>query len=214
MLSLANCSSGKNYAPVVDAWNQHQTAPSYYIVQKGDTLYSIAWAFEKDYRDLARMNNIATPYTLHPGQKLSMTAIATPKITPKPKAQPKKPPKKVPHWLWPAKGKVSQGFSLKSGNKGIDISGQFAEPVIASAAGIVVYSGSSLRGYGNLIIIKHNADFLSAYAHNERILVTEGQTVTAGQKIATMGRTNGGQVVLHFEIRHDGKPVNPLRYLG
>jgi lipoprotein NlpD len=122
--------------------------------------------------------------------------------------------KKIQHWLWPAKGKISKKFALKSGNKGINISGQFGEAVIASAAGLVVYSGSSLRGYGNLIIIKHNANYLSAYAHNKNILVKEEQTIKAGQKIATMGRANDGQVVLHFEIRHNGKPVNPLRYLG
>ncbi|TCJ98761.1 lipoprotein NlpD [Volucribacter psittacicida] len=117
-------------------------------------------------------------------------------------------------WRWPANGKIIQGFSsADGGNKGIDISGSRGQAVNAAAAGTVVYAGNALRGYGNLIIIKHNDDYLSAYAHNESILVKEQQTVSAGQQIAKMGSSGTNEVKLHFEIRYRGKSVDPLRYL-
>ena len=116
-------------------------------------------------------------------------------------------------WVWPAKGKVVTGFSETANLKGIDIAGAAGEPVIASAAGKVVYVGNGLRGYGKLVIVKHNKTWLSAYAHNREILVKEGQQVTKGQKIAEMGNTDADQVKLHFEIRRLGKPVDPARYL-
>jgi lipoprotein NlpD len=116
-------------------------------------------------------------------------------------------------WVWPAKGKVVVGFSETANLKGIDIAGAAGEPVIASAAGKVVYVGSGLRGYGKLVIVKHNKTWLSAYAHNREILVKEGQQVVRGQKIAEMGNTDADQVKLHFEIRRQGKPVDPLRFL-
>jgi len=116
-------------------------------------------------------------------------------------------------WVWPAKGKVVVGFSETANLKGIDIAGAAGEPVIASAAGKVVYVGSGLRGYGKLVIVKHNKTWLSAYAHNREILVKEGQQVVRGQKIAEMGNTDADQVKLHFEIRRLGKPVDPARYL-
>jgi lipoprotein NlpD len=115
-------------------------------------------------------------------------------------------------WGWPAKGKVLGGFS-EATNKGVDISAKLGDPVIASASGKVVYSGTGLRGYGKLIIIKHNANYLSAYAHNNEILVKEGQAVVKGQKIAEVGSTDAEQPMLHFEIRKQGKPVDPLKYL-
>ena len=116
-------------------------------------------------------------------------------------------------WIWPAKGKIVAGFSETANLKGIDIAGTAGEPVRASAAGRVVYAGNGLRGYGKLIIIKHNATYLSAYAHNREILVKEGQQVTRGQKIAEMGNTDADQVKLHFEIRRHGKPMDPTKYL-
>ena len=116
-------------------------------------------------------------------------------------------------WVWPAKGKVVVGFSETANLKGIDIAGAAGEPVIASAAGKVVYVGNGLRGYGKLVIVKHNKTWLSAYAHNREILVKEGQQVTKGQRIAEMGNTDADQVKLHFEIRRLGKPVDPARYL-
>ncbi|WP_439651367.1 murein hydrolase activator NlpD [Photobacterium atrarenae] len=121
---------------------------------------------------------------------------------------------KVAKWSWPTRGRVIGKFSSsENGNKGIDIAGQRGQAIKASAAGVVVYAGNALRGYGNLVIIKHNDDYLSAYAHNDRILVREQQTVKAGQKIAAMGSSGTSSVRLHFEIRYKGKSVNPLRYL-
>ncbi|ROV59701.1 murein hydrolase activator NlpD [Vibrio ponticus] len=120
----------------------------------------------------------------------------------------------VTKWLWPTKGRVIKNFSAgDQGNKGIDIAGQRGQPILSTAAGTVVYSGNALRGYGNLVIIKHNDKFLSAYAHNDQLLVKEGQSVKSGQKIATMGSSGTNSVRLHFEIRYQGKSVNPKRYL-
>lgn len=116
-------------------------------------------------------------------------------------------------WVWPAKGKVVGTFSESANLKGIDIAGAAGTPVVASAGGTVVYAGTGLRGYGKLIIIKHNRTYLSAYAHNREILVKEGQAVTKGQKIAEMGNTDASEVKLHFEIRRLGKPMDPARYL-
>nr|WP_236393576.1 peptidoglycan DD-metalloendopeptidase family protein [Pantoea sp. Mhis] len=119
------------------------------------------------------------------------------------------------NWYWPTNGKIINNFSLtEGGNKGIDIAGLYGQPIVATALGKVVYAGNALRGYGNLIIIKHDNNYLSAYAHNDTILVWEQQKVKAGQKIATMGRTGTNSVRLHFEIRYKGKSVNPLRYLA
>ena len=115
-------------------------------------------------------------------------------------------------WGWPAQGKIVAGFSEAS-NKGLDIAGKLGDPVIASAPGRVVYSGSGLRGYGKLVIIKHNKTYLSAYAHNREILVKEGQSVVKGQKIAEVGNTDSDRPKLHFEIRKLGKPVDPAKYL-
>ncbi len=116
-------------------------------------------------------------------------------------------------WFWPTQGKVISTYSEKASFKGIDIVGSAGQSVVASAAGRVVYVGSGLRGYGKLVIIKHNDTFLSVYAHNRELLVQQGQQVTRGQKIAEMGNTDADQVKLHFEIRKDGKPVDPMQYL-
>lgn len=116
-------------------------------------------------------------------------------------------------WRWPAKGKIIATYSPKMGKKGVDIAGKLGEPIYAAAAGKVAYCGNGLKGYGNLIIIKHNDEFLSAYAHNQKLLVHEGEQVKAGQMIATMGKTESKRVMLHFEIREAGQSVNPLRYV-
>jgi lipoprotein NlpD len=116
-------------------------------------------------------------------------------------------------WLWPTSGKLVTGFSDTANLKGIDIAGKAGQPIFASAAGKVVYAGTGLRGYGKLVIVKHNNTYLSAYAHNKDLLVKEGQQVTRGQKIAEMGNTDSDEVKLHFEIRKLGKPVDPLKYL-
>ncbi|SEL89481.1 lipoprotein NlpD [Colwellia chukchiensis] len=121
---------------------------------------------------------------------------------------------KISRWRWPANGKVINKFSTaKQGNKGIDIAGRRGDSVQATADGIVVYAGDALQGYGKLIIVKHNDDYLSAYAHNDRILVKEQQVVKAGQNIAKMGDTDAERVMLHFEVRFRGKSVNPMKYL-
>lgn len=120
-------------------------------------------------------------------------------------------PDDVP-WIWPSAAKVVAPFS-ESANKGLDFAGKAGDPVIAAGDGKVVYAGAGLRGYGELVIVKHNATFLSAYAHNRKILVKEGQQVTRGQRIAEMGNTDADSVKLHFEIRKQGKPVDPAQYL-
>ena len=120
---------------------------------------------------------------------------------------------RVAHWLWPADGTVIQPFTGRDGNNGLDISGEEGSTIRAAARGIVVYAGSGLRGYGRLLIIQHNDEFLSAYAHNRILLVQEGAVVELGQVIAEMGNTDAKTTRLHFEIRRDGKPVNPLKYL-
>ena len=134
------------------------------------------------------------------------------RIEPKPAPEPADGDDRV-DWVWPAKGRIVTGFSEAASLKGIDIAGTSGQAVAASAGGKVVYAGTGLRGYGKLIIIKHNGTYLSAYAHNKEILVKEGQQVNRGQRIAEMGSTDADQVKLHFEIRRQGKPVDPLRYL-
>ena len=156
------------------------------------------------------------------GPPPDVVAVAPPTAMPRaePKAEVPRPPavdadnddNKI-DWVWPAKGKVIGNFSETANLKGIDIAGPAGTPVLASAAGMVVYAGSGLRGYGKLIIIKHNKTYLSAYAHNREILVKEGQQVTRGQKIAEMGNTDTTEVKLHFEIRRLGKPMDPARFL-
>ena len=206
-----------------------------HVVGKGETLFSIAWAYGLDYRELARANGIDQSYVIHPGQVLKLTESTAPASTPKPVASTKTngqskainnanptPVKPVIKnisdskitWQWPASGKIIQAFSESgSVNKGIDIAGNLGDAVSASASGRVVYAGSGLLGYGQLIIIKHNDQFLSAYAHNRVLLVKEGDAVKAGQKIAEIGASGADKVKLHFEIRRDGKPVDPEDYL-
>lgn len=116
-------------------------------------------------------------------------------------------------WRWPAKGKIIATYSPRMGKKGVDIAGNLGEPIYAAASGKVAYCGNGLKGYGNLIIIKHNDEFLSAYAHNQKLLVHEGEQINGGQKIATMGNTESKRIMLHFEIREAGQSVNPLRYV-
>lgn len=232
---LIGCSFAPNPAPVEERRQPPPAATEMHVVEPGDTLYSIAWRYGLDYRRLAAANKIAPPYIIRRGQRLriaesdwqpvvqktnkptSRTAPApVPKIIVKqeiPRHDPL-PKKGNPEWQWPVNGKVVHGFSTTGTvNKGIDIKGKLQEPVKSAATGRVVYSGSGIRGYGNLVIVKHNDEFLSAYAHNHRILVEESTAVKAGQVIAEMGRDASGVAKLHFEIRRNGKPVNPLKYL-
>ncbi len=170
---------------------------------------------EQALRDVQRGAGAAPTVALAPLPEVVPPPVATvaePKAVAKPAIVAPDDGQKL-DWVWPAKGKIVNGFSEATSLKGIDIAGSAGQPIAASAAGKVVYAGSGLRGYGKLIIIKHNETYLSAYAHNRDILVKEGQQVGKGQKIAEMGNTDADQVKLHFEIRRQGKPVDPLRYL-
>ncbi|MET7015080.1 peptidoglycan DD-metalloendopeptidase family protein [Uliginosibacterium flavum] len=286
--------------------------PGYYIVKKGDTLYSISHLNERDYREVAAWNGIVDPSVIKVGQELRVTppgdmapsgdaavvsgavavapavvidstpsgvssspapltpiasgavpsaapvgqktepkggrvaysaqawkdlqaveklpsaatsvpvtaSVSTPVAQSQPAAQSKPAESKPvaaasedePDWVWPGTGKVLATFN-DSSNKGVDLAGNIGDPVIAAGPGKVVYVGSGLRGYGNLVIIKHNNNFLSAYAHNSEILVKEGQAVQKGQKIAALGNSDTDRPKLHFEIRRQGKPVDPVKYL-
>lgn len=291
--TVSDCSGSKS---VDIPRNPNTNAPDYsqiqkgsykgntYKVNKGDTMFLIAYLSGMDVKELAALNNMSEPYSLSVGQTLKIsncttktitttvpvkenvnTAAATPAepavtYTPGangtqigsdgsiigpiksgagvPSATPSVPvatqttsqPANVNTtadnanvvapiasnvaWQWPTSGNVIQGFSNSDGgNKGIDISGSRGQAVKAAASGRVVYAGNALRGYGNLIIIKHNDDFLSAYAHNDKILVSDQQEVKAGQEIAKMGSSGTNNVKLHFEIRYKGKSVDPTRYL-
>lgn len=204
--------------PVSEGWRKASVVrKSGYKVQPSDTLYSIAWAFGMDYHDLARINNLAPPYSIHRGQLL----LLAPPMVQKKLLQKKSIFSVKSHdikplygWVWPTSGKIISSFNNKiGGNKGINISGKFGQPVFASNGGTVVYSGTGIISYGKLIIIKHNEDYLSAYAYNKDMLVSEGDAIKIGQKIATMGRDNSGKTCLHFEIRRLGQPIDPISSL-
>ncbi len=233
LLLLAACSSGTR-APVQERKATATDRLSYHLVSKGETLYSIAWRYGLDYKSLAANNSVSSSYAIYPGQKIylsrksdsSSPVVVKQKVITNSVSRSKSKPvstsssvKKIPQytnfrWYWPAKGKVVAKFSSKNGlNKGIDIRGELGESVIAAGPGVVVYAGSGLRGYGNLLIIKHSDRYLSAYAHNRRLLVKEQSEVKAGQKIAEVGSSGTDTVKLHFEIRRNGKPVDPLTYL-
>ena len=278
MALMAGCATvSLNEAPIVDRSRTPPPAPApvaappvarqapdgVYVVQRGDTLYSIALAFQQDFRDVARWNNLDDPTRLQVGQSLrvapppgeaaSGVAVAAPVTgtrgpegrpldgtsiaaapsssgaSPRaPEAAPATPavgaaaPTLVPPdvtpasspfgWAWPAGGAVIESFDA-SRTKGIGIAGKEGDPVNAAADGTVVYSGATLRGYGNLVIVKHDDEFISAYAHNRQILVKQGQAVKRGQRIAELGKTDTDKPKLHFEIRRGGKPVDPQLYL-
>ncbi len=168
----------------------------------------------KEYVSSKVNQGAAKKATITAANKIPTTANKTPTTSTRKVPTTKTKNEKVSKWLWPTKGRVIKNFSAgEQGNKGIDIAGQRGQPIVSTAAGTVVYSGNALRGYGNLIIVKHNDNYLSAYAHNDKLLVSEGQSVTSGQKIATMGSSGSKSVKLHFEIRYQGKSVNPKRYL-
>ncbi|GAB3508124.1 peptidoglycan DD-metalloendopeptidase family protein [Pseudoxanthomonas daejeonensis] len=202
------------------------------VVQQGDTLYSIARRNGVAVTDMARWNGLQPPYTIYPGQRLSLgqaggsrgaTAPTRTVVAPKPATtagqQPAPKPTSAPassgfSWRWPAQGVLLATFVPGDNTRqGIDIGGSSGLPVTAAADGVVVYSGAGLVGYGELIIIKHNEQWLSAYGHNRKRLVAEGQKVKAGEQIAEMGRSGTDREKLHFEIRYNGKPIDPLLYL-
>ena len=212
-----------------------------YVVKPGDTLLRIALSHGRSWREIARWNQLDDPNRLEVGQVLRVTpppGEEAASAAPAEAAQPAQPaavpatpargtatPAAVPpaaadaadaqgalRWQWPAAGPVLRGFD-GSGSKGVAIGGQAGDAVLAASDGRVVYAGSGLRGYGNLVIVKHDNVFLSAYAHNSRLLVKEDDPVLRGQKIAEMGSSDADRVQLHFEIRRQGRPVDPLQYL-
>lgn len=193
----------------------------YRIVAPGDTLYGIASAAGVRHQDIAAWNSLEPPYTIVPGQRLRLTPppAAAPQAPPTSRAR-AAPPRSIEDdstgpiaWRWPTEGTIVARFAPNDGAKGIDIAGVAGQDIRAAAGGTVVYRGSGLRGYGQLIILKHDADFLSAYAHCSAIYVQEGSVIQPGQKIAAMGSTGAERVKLHFEIRRRGVPVNPLEHL-
>lgn len=240
-LILSACLGGAG-VPVTDSGPRSSDEPGLvHIVREGDTLYSIAWDAGLDYHAVARWNGIAPPYVIKPGQRLRLrppggTATA-PAATASTRRLPGAPDRELkPYtgsggasspaepagagggmtqsgWIWPANGPILRRFSRDSANPGIDIGGEAGQTVKSAADGRVVYSGDGLRGYGQLIIVKHNEMFLSAYAHNRKLLVREGDQVRRGQPIAEMGSTGTDRVKLHFEIRKQGTAVDPLQYL-
>jgi lipoprotein NlpD len=210
------------------------------VVKRGDTLYRIASNNGFSVRDLAAWNGIAEPYTIQPGQRLRLypgsgspapasrpgaparsTATTSRPAKPKPAAPkpataaaPSAPDNSGFKWRWPADGDLIGRYVAGDPTKqGVDIAGNGGAAVRAAADGVVVYSGSGLVGYGELVIIKHNEQWLSAYGHNRSRLVNEGQLVKAGEQIAEMGRSGAARDMLHFEVRYNGKPVDPLQYL-
>ena len=228
-----------SYSQSDNAGPSTKAGRDYHVVVKGDTLYSIAWRYGHDYRNVARWNDISANYVIYPGQFIRLKpdpnkakslkpgpivsrkkgSLSTAKKTaPSTKAAGKVRSKQSSGlsgkiiWRWPTRGKLVK-LNTPSSKKGVDIAGRAGQKVNAAASGNVVYSGSGLLGYGKLIIIKHNDTFLSAYAHNEKLYAKEGDKVKAGQQIATMGLGSKGRPILHFEIRQDGTPVNPLRHL-
>ena len=253
LLTLAGCGANTR-APVEDREPLPvATAPTGHTVERGDTLYSIAFRYGLDYRKLAAANNIDESYTIYPGQRIRLEeaqpvsaparppaatpvapvptspppesevtppvqaapALKPPAPAPEPKPEPKPPGSpfgKVTQWRWPASGPVTRSYSA-SVHKGIDIGGNRGEPVVAVARGKVVYAGTGIAGYGELLIVKHNEVYLSAYGHNDELLVAEGETVAAGQAIARKGSSGTDTVKLHFEIRREGKPIDPQRLL-
>ena len=207
--------------------------PGYYSVKPGDTIIRIGLENGQNWRDIVRWNALENPNLIEVGQVLrvvpptSETQAVTRPVTAGTVAAVQVPPAGAPRpaasaassngdedvgWIWPAQGTLVAGFD-EAKNKGLDISGKAGDAVLASADGRVVYAGAGLRGYGNLIILKHNNTFLTAYAHNQTLLVKEDQSVKKGQKIAEMGNSDADRVKLHFEIRRQGKPVDPAKYL-
>lgn len=212
--------------------------PGYYTVKPGDTLIRIGLDTGQNWRDIGRWSNLENPNLIEVGQVLRVVppesvAVARPvtsgsatPVGPAPAASAPAQAASAPKpaapaaaggdedvaWIWPAQGSVLAGFD-EAKNKGMDIAGKAGDTVMASADGRVVYAGAGLRGYGNLIILKHNNTFLTAYAHNQTLLVKEDQSVRKGQKIAEMGNSDADRVKLHFEIRRQGKPVDPAKYL-
>ena len=239
LAGLSGCGPRDGLAPVTELnWRSANARSGQYIVMRGDTLYAIAFRYDKDYRDLAKENHIQSPYSLRVGQVIKINPSFRAQV-PQRQAQVyqrkwNQPQRYVPRqaparqqatyvrstpfwrssrWLWPANGRVVANFVPEQGKKGLDIAGAKGDKIYAAGNGTVAYAGSGLAGYGNLIIIKHDNQFLTAYGNNASNLVSEGQKIRAGQVIANMGVVDRRFWGVHFEIRQSGKPVNPLNYL-
>jgi lipoprotein NlpD len=185
-----------------------------YVVRSGDTLYSIAWRHGVDHRDLARWNNIADADRIYVGQRLTLSSGTVAPAAPRPAVA--RPPVSTaaPAFSWPASGDVVARFGERGIlTTGIGIAGRLGADVTAAAPGQVVYAGSGLVDYGQLVIIQHNDNWLTAYGHNQSLLVSQGQSVDRGQKIAEIGLGPGRVPRLYFEIRRNGDPLDPLPYL-
>jgi murein DD-endopeptidase MepM/ murein hydrolase activator NlpD len=217
---------------VLAACGSAPVGPGFYRVERGDTVSKIARANRTSAQNIARWNNLTDPNAIEVDQVLRVappagTALASAPSSSVPARSSGgassadtapavsggaiKPATSI-SLIWPVQGAVIRGFDGKS-SKGIDIGGTPGTQIVAAAAGSVVYAGNGLRGYGNLLIVKHNADYLTAYAHNRALLVKEGQSVTQGQPIAEMGDSDTNRVMLHFELRYKGSSIDPSRYL-
>lgn len=211
--------------------------PELHTVARGETLYSIAWDYGIKWQNLARWNGIEPPYTIYPGQELTLDPYgpvraeapsssrdeassstsrreqSAAKPTPAPAPTPPASRPRPDGWRWPAGGAVLRAYTGGESLSGIDIGGKAGDTVHAAQAGRVVYSGTGLKGYGNLVIIKHDEHFLSAYGYNRKLLVEQGRQVRVGEAIAEMGVGPNQQPALHFEVRRDGAPINPREVL-
>jgi lipoprotein NlpD len=211
LLIVAACGSQSS-------WNRDT-----HIVRKGETLFSIAWRYGKDSEDLARWNRLGDGSLIYPGQVLKLSGSTSssrntssrPTTTPRQsKPLPSIPAEPPPKWAWPTKGRINVKFGAKPGTgTGVLIDGKAGQAIHAAASGHVVYAGSGLIGYGQLIILKHNDTYLSAYGYNASLLVKEGDQIRKGHKIATMGEGPERKARLHFEIRRNGEPIDPQRNL-
>ncbi|MDO8694968.1 MAG: peptidoglycan DD-metalloendopeptidase family protein [Sheuella sp.] len=241
-LILAGCASQSGSRAPVNDLNQSSsntaTQARTYTVKAGDTLTKISRTTGADENTIKRINKISDPRKIYPGLILKLSdgsetaASGMAPVTPTTRAEvrpldqadsssssasaePSTPSRAsdagVINWGWPAQGKVIQGFTVNT--KGIDIAGAAGDPVIAAANGKVMYSGNGVRGLGNLIIVDHDNGFITAYAHNRALLVKTGQKIKKGTKIAEMGQSDASSVKLHFEVRRQGTPVDPLQYL-
>ena len=205
-LVLASCSGQSTW----------QSDSQTHIVRRGETLFSISWRYGKDPDDVARWNRLGDGSLIYPGQVIRLTppsgstSRSSTTSRPSTKPLPQIPAQPAPKWSWPTAGRINVEFGAKPGTgTGVLINGKIGQPIVAAASGRVVYAGSGLIGYGQLIILKHNETYLSAYGYTASLLVKEGQEVKKGQKIATMGEGPERKPRLHFEIRRNGKPVNP-----
>ncbi|SAL40362.1 peptidase M23B [Caballeronia terrestris] len=215
-------------AAVLAACGSAPVGPGFYRVEQGDTVSKIARANRTSVQSITRWNSLPNADSIEVGQVLRVappagTATASTgglRAAPAPASSanrdttPDPAPAKTPavSLIWPAQGDLIRGFDGKT-SKGIDIGNAPGTKVVAAAGGTVVYAGNGLRGYGNMLIVKHDSEYLTAYAHNRALLVKEGQTVTQGQQIAEMGDTDSNRVMLHFELRYLGRSTDPSRYL-